>query len=198
MGNDRIHQSTGTTGYEWVDSEMGWMPGRQTERRHARRQAAEARTEAACKGVGDVEASGGTDRLRQAALAALGVGVGVPGIRPERRRRDDGDRSVVGVHDGSRVQGDRPERREAWVEAVRLALMVAVEAGPSMRSFCPGPWGAAAIGPDPLTLSPAGIGSAIERALWTVGARAPGTWPARRPRARPDTNAPIIRIRTFA
>ena len=42
--------------------------------------------------------------------------------------RDDCDWSVVGVHDGARVQGDRPERREAWAEAVRLALMVAVEA----------------------------------------------------------------------
>jgi hypothetical protein len=41
--------------------------------------------------------------------------------------RDDGHWSVVGDHGGARVRGDRPERREAWAEAVRLALVAAVE-----------------------------------------------------------------------
>ena len=41
--------------------------------------------------------------------------------------RDDWQWSVVGVHGGVRVQGDRPERRDAWAEAVRLALVAAVE-----------------------------------------------------------------------
>jgi hypothetical protein len=40
--------------------------------------------------------------------------------------RDDGHWSVVGDHGGARVRGDRPERREAWAEAVRLALAAAV------------------------------------------------------------------------
>jgi hypothetical protein len=41
--------------------------------------------------------------------------------------RDDGHWSVVGDHGGARVRGDRPERREAWAEAVRLALVAALE-----------------------------------------------------------------------
>ena len=41
--------------------------------------------------------------------------------------RDDDHWSVVGAHGGARVRGDRPERREAWAEAVRLALVAAVE-----------------------------------------------------------------------
>src|SRR5690348_6645331 len=44
--------------------------------------------------------------------------------------RDHSHWSVVGVHGEARVQGDRPERREAWAEAVRLAL----EASPDMNA----------------------------------------------------------------
>ena len=40
--------------------------------------------------------------------------------------RDDGHWSVVGDHGGARVRGDRPERKEAWAEAVRLALVAAI------------------------------------------------------------------------
>ena len=41
--------------------------------------------------------------------------------------RDDGHWSVVGVNGGAEARVDRPERREAWAEAVRLALVAAVE-----------------------------------------------------------------------
>ena len=40
--------------------------------------------------------------------------------------RDDGHWAVVGVNGGARVRGDRPERKEAWAEAVRLALAAAI------------------------------------------------------------------------
>jgi hypothetical protein len=41
--------------------------------------------------------------------------------------RDGGCWAVIGVHGGARVRVDRSERREAWAEAVRLALMANVE-----------------------------------------------------------------------
>ena len=55
--------------------------------------------------------------------------------------RDGGHWSVVGVHGGARVRGDRPGRREAWAEAVRLALRAAVGRRPLLawRPLSPGP-----------------------------------------------------------
>src|SRR5579871_6753759 len=50
--------------------------------------------------------------------------------------RDDGHWSVVGVNGGAEVRVDRPERREAWAEAVRLALVVAV----GRRFLVAAPW----------------------------------------------------------
>ena len=44
--------------------------------------------------------------------------------------RDGGCWAVIGVRGGVRVRGDRSERRDAWAEAVRLALMAAVEPTP--------------------------------------------------------------------
>jgi hypothetical protein len=48
--------------------------------------------------------------------------------------RDGGCWDVIGVHNGERVRVDRPERRDAWAEAVRLALMGAVERRPLLAA----------------------------------------------------------------
>jgi hypothetical protein len=56
--------------------------------------------------------------------------------------RDDGHWSVVGDHGGARVRGDRPERREAWAEAVRLALVAAVERRSLLAALWSGTLGA--------------------------------------------------------
>jgi hypothetical protein len=43
--------------------------------------------------------------------------------------RDGGCWAVIGVHGGARVRVDLSERREAWAEAVRLALLAAPPSG---------------------------------------------------------------------
>lgn len=58
---------------------------------------------------------------------------------PIRGAHDDGHWSVIGILGEARVRGDRPERRDAWAEAVRLALAAVAE----RESF-------------PLSLSPSG------------------------------------------
>jgi len=47
---------------------------------------------------------------------------------------DGGCWAVIGVHGGARFRVDRSERREAWAEAVRLALMAAIERRPLMAT----------------------------------------------------------------
>ncbi len=44
--------------------------------------------------------------------------------------QDGGCWSVIGMQGGSRVQGERSGRRDAWAEAVRLALMAATDRSP--------------------------------------------------------------------
>jgi hypothetical protein len=48
--------------------------------------------------------------------------------------RDGGCWAVLGVHGGGRVRVERPERREAWAEAVRLALRADVERKPPLAT----------------------------------------------------------------
>ncbi len=48
--------------------------------------------------------------------------------------QDGGCWAVIGVHGGSRVQADRSGRRDAWAEAVRLALVAAVERRPILAA----------------------------------------------------------------
>jgi hypothetical protein len=48
---------------------------------------------------------------------------------PSVGAQDGGWWAVIGVHGWTRVRADRSERREAWAEAVRLALMAAIERG---------------------------------------------------------------------
>jgi hypothetical protein len=48
--------------------------------------------------------------------------------------RDGNCWSVIGVRGGTRVRGNRAGRREAWAEAVRLALAAAVERRPRIRA----------------------------------------------------------------
>ncbi len=107
--------------------------------------------------------------------------------------RDDGDWSVVGVHGGARVQGDRPERREAWAEAVRLALEAAI----GRRSLLTVPLsGTVGAGRQPSRFprpSPR-----LDRRRHRSGARdrrdtGPGLRASRGgPEAKPDTNAESI------
>lgn len=78
---------------------------------------------------------------------------------PTLGARGDGHWSVVGVHGRVRVQGDRPERREAWAEAVRLALVAVVEYRLLPGPPCAGPREPADIRPEPLALRPDRIGT---------------------------------------
>jgi hypothetical protein len=55
--------------------------------------------------------------------------------------RDGGCWAVIGVHSGGRVRADGSERREAWAEAVRLALMASVERGPLLAATLSGTMG---------------------------------------------------------
>lgn len=56
--------------------------------------------------------------------------------------RDGGCWAVAGFHRGARVLVDRLERRDAWAEAVRLALTAEISAGPSWLLKRPAPGGA--------------------------------------------------------
>jgi hypothetical protein len=48
--------------------------------------------------------------------------------------REGGCWAVLGDHSGGRVRVDRSERRDAWAEAVRLALIAAVERRPLLAA----------------------------------------------------------------
>ena len=75
---------------------------------------------------------------------------------------DGGHWAVVGVHGGARVRGDRPERREAWAEAVRLALVAAVGRRDLLAASLSGT--VVARRHPSRSTRPAGIGTAIDRA----------------------------------
>jgi hypothetical protein len=108
--------------------------------------------------------------------------------------RDDGHWSVVGLTAGRRSGSTAPSGGRRGPRPCGSHSWWPWSADSSWRPLCPGPWGPADIRPDPLALRPAGIGTAIDRAPRTVGARVPGTWRrAAAPGASLNTNAPAMR-----
>ena len=59
-------------------------------------------------------------------------------MHPIIGRQDGGCWSVIGIHGGSRVQAERSGRRDAWAEAVRLALMAATDRSPGVTALSAG------------------------------------------------------------